>query len=475
MGLFDMLDNPGRAVGIDPEQIDPRDRGAYRGMVLSALGNQMTGGTNMFSALGSARQMMDERKAREMELRMKQQQMAAAQQREEIIRGAFGEQAPGAPGAPMPEQGDQPQGGMQGGPMGGGMDPLMAQAKAKSEKLSNAAMRIMQVDTKLGIDLLKQAQEIFPLPKYGQTPHQVTLNGKPALVAMSDQGGFKILLGLSPEMKLGQPVQMNLGGRDMMVQVGPDGTVVPIQGAQPYEAPTSDMKNYQFAQQDPAFTAWDRANRASGATRVHNSTNINEDAWGKAMGPEIAKMATGAMQAGASAQGTLAALDDIDRTLGDAIVGPLAGPRTTWARVQQMAQGKNPELANKLSATSQAMQGMALIELQTAEFMKGQGPITDNERGLIRRAAGMDPNMTVPEIRAASVALRRQANWRQTQAQATQQRVGQMPGMERLGPLFNTASGVKPPAPPQAAPAGATESPQQRAARILKERQKGKP
>lgn len=460
MGLLDdfggLLDNPGRAVGIDPAQIAPEQRNAYRGMVLNAMGHQLQGG-NFFQSLGSIRQGMDERQMAELKRKKLEQEMLMQKQQAEQqaalqqqFQGLFGGGehtgtntiAGAAPGAGAPGAGA----------------PVNPQAGR-----ANIYRRAADMMTAAGNDEAAKryheiAESLDPRPKFSQTPVTVMTPQGPRLAVLDEQGNPKFLDGVAPKPELTAPVATADG---MMTMDQLTGQMKPL-GVMPHEPSPADVKEYEYARDKHGYTgsfqqwATMMANLKAPKTTIHNATNINEDAWGKAMGPEIAKLVTGAMQAGDSAQGTLATLDDVERTINEAFTGPGAGARTTWGRVRQTFGFGNPELQRKLEATSQALQGMSRVELQTAEFMKGQGPITENERALIRRAAGMDQNMTAGEIKAAMSALRRQATWRLSQAQATQQRVQAMPGMERLGPMLGTASGVRPeqPAAPPAAPAG---------------------
>jgi hypothetical protein len=70
--------------------------------------------------------------------------------------------------------------------------------------------------------------------------------------------------------------------------------------------------------------------------------------------------------------------------------------------------GRNTQ--ETLQRTAEAMQGLARLELQAAESMRGQGAITENERALIARAAGGNlATFTAGEVNVLLDALRKTA------------------------------------------------------------------
>jgi hypothetical protein len=69
--------------------------------------------------------------------------------------------------------------------------------------------------------------------------------------------------------------------------------------------------------------------------------------------------------------------------------------------------------SEKLKNTAVAMQGLASLELSAAQAMKGQGAITENERGLIKRAAAGDlQTFTQPEVLALLNALEKTSQFK---------------------------------------------------------------
>jgi hypothetical protein len=84
-------------------------------------------------------------------------------------------------------------------------------------------------------------------------------------------------------------------------------------------------------------------------------------------------------------------------------VGPLGETRQFVSRVVTVLggdEGKVTDSSTALAQTSALLQQMAILELEAAAKMRGQGQITENERKLIAATAGGKQANTVPEIKA---------------------------------------------------------------------------
>lgn len=78
------------------------------------------------------------------------------------------------------------------------------------------------------------------------------------------------------------------------------------------------------------------------------------------------------------------------------IAGPLAGPRTKFAQVMEVAGVGDKE---QLAATRTAITGLASLTLDSRAALKGQGQITDFETKLLEKArSGSIEDMTVAEL-----------------------------------------------------------------------------
>jgi hypothetical protein len=81
---------------------------------------------------------------------------------------------------------------------------------------------------------------------------------------------------------------------------------------------------------------------------------------------------------------------------GNVIAGPLAGVRTKFAQVLELAGAGDKE---KLVNTRTAIQGLAGLTLESRAELRGQGQITDTETKLLEKARSADiGDMTIPEL-----------------------------------------------------------------------------
>jgi hypothetical protein len=93
---------------------------------------------------------------------------------------------------------------------------------------------------------------------------------------------------------------------------------------------------------------------------------------------------------------------------GNVIAGPLAGVRTKFAQVLELAGAGDKE---KLVNTRSAIQGLASLTLESRAELKGQGQITDTETKLLERArSGSIEDMTIAELQQVVNISQRLAN-----------------------------------------------------------------
>ncbi len=160
---------------------------------------------------------------------------------------------------------------------------------------------------------------------------------------------------------------------------------------------TSNIKDYEYylstipAGQKPlTFKEFgDSVNKAPSVT-----TNVYSGAdkkFGEAFGTATANAVDATLNKARSAQNTLSTIATIKPLIqGEVFAGPLSESEATISRLGSKFGITSGSTQEKLNATAQAMQGLAQLELQAADAMKGQGAITDFERTLIARAAGGD-------------------------------------------------------------------------------------
>lgn len=119
---------------------------------------------------------------------------------------------------------------------------------------------------------------------------------------------------------------------------------------------------------------------------------------GKSLSEPVGKRVDASL---AKAEGGAAMMDSANAVRealnsGNVIAGPLAGMRTTFAQVLELAGAGDKE---KLANTRTAIQGLASLTLESRSELKGQGAVTDFETKLLEKArSGNIETMTIPEL-----------------------------------------------------------------------------
>lgn len=176
-------------------------------------------------------------------------------------------------------------------------------------------------------------------------------------------------------------------------------------------APLEELNQGQLTQLQSKLDQIELAKRRAGASSVNVNTG---KAFGTEFGKGVAESVANTFSAAQGAQSTLGAIQNI-RPLINA--GVYAGPLSTVPRVvDQLATSlgvTGRDNSEKLKNTAVAMQGLASLELSAAQAMKGQGAITENERGLIKRAAAGDlQTFTQPEVLSLLNALEKTSQFK---------------------------------------------------------------
>ncbi len=125
-------------------------------------------------------------------------------------------------------------------------------------------------------------------------------------------------------------------------------------------------------------------------------------------------IATATQQAKA-AVGTLNTVGQIHQALdsGNVIAGPATSARVFLGQIGQVLGVAGKDATEQLTKTREVIQGMAQLELDAAQQMKGQGQITEAERMIIKRAASGDiDGMSIQEIRTLTNALDKVARYK---------------------------------------------------------------
>lgn len=174
--------------------------------------------------------------------------------------------------------------------------------------------------------------------------------------------------------------------------------------------PVTAVQEYEYAKQggyQGTFEQWVKEKARAGATNVSVSA---DKGFAGAFGKNAADALQASQDAAVSAQASNSTISDIRDAMksGNVILGPGATIRQMFARAGQVAGAGTPEAAQSLANTKRVEQGLARIELEAANLIKGQGQVTENERKIVQRAAaGQIQDLTPQELEVALKAIER--------------------------------------------------------------------
>ncbi len=122
---------------------------------------------------------------------------------------------------------------------------------------------------------------------------------------------------------------------------------------------------------------------------------------------------------------------------GKLIAGPGSTFRVLGLQIGQMLGVAGKDGTETLTNTRAAIQSLARAELAAAAQMRGQGQITESERGILKRAeSGEIDNMTVPELRQLAQVMEKTARTKIRLHQANVQRLSAMPDAAPIIPFY---------------------------------------
>jgi hypothetical protein len=154
------------------------------------------------------------------------------------------------------------------------------------------------------------------------------------------------------------------------------------------------------------------------------------------VGTDVSKTLTDLTAGARSANETLTNIDRMLPALDKAIVGPGADYRTTMLRIGQQLNIAGADVNEQLANTRIVVQGLAQQELDAAAQMRGQGGLTEGERGILRRAAAGDQTLSAAEIKQALSTGQKTARYRLKEQEDYLQRASKLPGFEQFAPMY---------------------------------------
>jgi hypothetical protein len=154
--------------------------------------------------------------------------------------------------------------------------------------------------------------------------------------------------------------------------------------------------------------------KESGTPKTTVTVNSGDKELSKGLGGAVAKRIEDSYTAASEAQLTLQNITELKPLIEQGVFsGPLSQAPRMVAQIASTLGVTGKDTNELLARTAVTMQGLAKFELSAAQAMKGQGTITENERGLIRRAAaGELKDFTSTEVMALLGAMEKTANFR---------------------------------------------------------------
>ena len=146
------------------------------------------------------------------------------------------------------------------------------------------------------------------------------------------------------------------------------------------------------------------------ATSSVTATATSSTPTAKSLAAEVGQRANTSLVKAEGAAGIMENANMVREALntGNVIAGPLAGVRTKFAQVLELAGAGDKE---KLVNTRSAIQGLASLTLESRAELKGQGQITDTETKLLERARSAEiGELTIAELQQVVNVSQRLAN-----------------------------------------------------------------
>jgi hypothetical protein len=319
----------------------------------------------------------------------------------------------------------------------GGMTPAQASLASQSAPIETAGPFGPTLNRAALMNAAPTAQQGGPFSFLNPTQRAL-------LSGMKPEQGFPELLKMSQAAEeYGPPTPVVMNNRTVMVQYNKQGQPRIAQGAMPYEAQSPDIRAVEYISGQPLAGTGPAGIGQVGQYRAQIAPKTQVDVkmpgnqeFLKGVGGDISATLK-EMTAGArSANQTLANVDKMLPALDKAILGPGADYRTTMLRIGQQLNVAGADANEQLANTRIVVQGLAQQELDAAAQMRGQGSLTEGERGILRRAAAGDQTLSPAEIRQALATAQKTARSRLAEQQDYLQRASKLPGFEQFAPMY---------------------------------------
>jgi hypothetical protein len=354
--------------------------------------------------------------------------------------------------------------------MTGAFGNLVTAAKLKEmqrEALANEAYAKQFTEPAVAPITADQAAILAPVSvagKFGPTTQRAELAAQmpaptaaPGIVGSLNPEMRKILSGMTrkegqPELlkigmaqtEFGKPEPMVVNGQVKMMQFNKLGQSREYTGATPYEAQSPDIRAVEYISGTPLAgtgtagisQVGEYRKQIAPTTKVDVKLPPGPSQFLAGAGTETIKV-LGDLTAGArSANETLINVEKMLPALDKAILGPAADYRTAMLRIGQQLGVAGADANEQLANTRIVVQGLAQQELDAAAQMRGQGSLTEGERGILRRAAAGDQTLSAAEIRQALSTAQKTARYRLATQEDYLKRAMKIPGFDQFAPMY---------------------------------------
>jgi len=284
-----------------------------------------------------------------------------------------------------------------------------------------------------------------PAPQQGGPFSFLSQTQRALLSGMKPEQGLPEILKMSQAAEeYGPPTPVVMNGKTVMVQYNKQGQPRIAQGVMPYEAQSPDIRAVEYISGTPLAgtgaagigQVGEYRKQIAPTTKVDVKLPPGPSQFMAGVGTETARV-LGELTAGArSANDTLINVEKMLPALDKAILGPAADYRTAMLRIGQQLGVAGADANEQLANTRIVVQGLAQQELDAAAQMRGQGSLTEGERGILRRAAAGDQTLSAAEIRQALASAQKTARYRLTAQEDYLNRARKLPGFEQFAPMY---------------------------------------
>jgi len=291
-----------------------------------------------------------------------------------------------------------------------------------------------------------QLAEQMPVPSAVSTDPLAFLNPiqRTLIGGMPRKEGMpEVLKAAAAQAEFGKPEPMMVNGQVKMMQFNKLGQSKEYTGAKPYEAPSQDLRTVEYISGENLAGTGPRGIKAIGEYRsqIAPKTQVEVKMPGNqqflaGVGGDVSKTLNELTMGARSANETLRNIELMLPALDKAIVGPGADYRTSMLRIGQQLGVAGADANEQLANTRIVVQGLAQRELDEAGQMRGQGSLTEGERGILRRAAAGDQTLTAAEIKQALSTAQRVAKYRLATQEDYLQRASNLPGFSQFAPMY---------------------------------------